>query len=62
MFNTGSAVNTWTGSKVSLDAVVEHYTKQRAEVDEERKRRVERAKRRAMQEETISKGSLAPRP
>ena len=60
VFNTGSAINVWPGSRVNLDAVVEHYTKQREEVDEERKRRVERFKRRA-QTETMATDSYAPR-
>ena len=51
----------WPGSRVNLDAVVEHYTRQRAEVDEERKLRAERAKRRAMQAGTIATDPYAPR-
>ena len=61
VFNTGSAINVTPGSKVNLDAVVEHYTRQREEVDEERRRRVERAKRRAAQAETIATDPYAPR-
>lgn len=61
VFNTGSAINVWPGSRVNLDAVVEHYARQRAEVDEERRRRVERAKRRAKQAETIATDPYAPR-
>jgi hypothetical protein len=62
VFNTGSAINVPPGSRVNLDAVIEHYTRQRAEVDEERRRRVERAKRRAKQAETIGIDPYGPRP
>jgi len=46
VFNTGSPFNVPAGSRVNLDKVIEHYKKQNAEVDVERERVKERARRR----------------
>jgi hypothetical protein len=58
VFNVGSPYNVPAGSRINLDKVIEHYNKLNAEVDVERERAKERARRReeAMQKTLESMG------
>lgn len=52
VFNVCSPYNVPAGSRINLDKVIEHYNKVNAEVDVERERAKERARRR---EEAVQK-------